>query len=102
MPDIAELTAQELRPNGSRRQHQDPVAYRGVIRSTPTDESDPVMVSIPARDPERRNWLYGPCPWSPRIVSGSQFGWPSQGDVALVVFTEEDEPWVVEWWPYEL
>lgn len=100
MPDIAELAPQSLRPGGSKP--REAAAYRAVVQTTPASAAEAVMVSIPGRDPQRRNWLYGPCPWSPRIVSDSEFGWPSKGDVALVVFTEEDEPWIVEWWPYDL
>lgn len=38
----------------------------------------------------------GPCRWQSRDATSL----PARGDACLVVFTPDEEPWVVMWWPY--
>lgn len=93
MPDIRSLTS-PLPPEPETLE----VAFREAeIVSNPADATEGVMVVIPSFSPILE---HGPCPWSPRIIDGSNYGIPTKGDRALVVISEEKEPWIVEWWPY--
>ncbi len=55
------------------------------------------MLIIPSLSPTH---VYGPCPWAPRFVNGSTYALPSKGDHALVLKSEDEAYWVVDWWPY--
>lgn len=98
MPDIGALTRNG---DGRRSPTKDPTHRLATIASDPSNASDPVFVTIKSMD-KSETLLWGPCPWAPRILDATTYGLPSKGDMALVVFTEEEEPWVVEWWPYAL
>lgn len=96
MPDISQLVEGAIRNTG---RIDGGSSYQGIITTTPADPQERVMVNIPSLDPSGQlEW--GPCPWSPRIHDASNFAMPSAGDLALVLMTEEGEPWIVEWWPY--
>jgi hypothetical protein len=74
-------------------------AFReATIVSTPADTSEGVMVVIPSFKPHIE---HGPCPWSAHFVDGDTYATPSDGDRALVVVSEDQNPWVIEWWPYD-
>lgn len=42
---------------------------------------------------------FGPCPW-PSRHDGAGLVLPARGDRALVAFSDDNQPWVVAWWPY--
>lgn len=67
-----------------------------VIASDPAIDEE-VYVIIPSFHPTR---LVGPCPWTPKLTSSSTYATPTKGDRALVVQSEKDDYWVVDWWPY--
>lgn len=39
----------------------------------------------------------GPCRWQARDATSL----PARGDSCLVLFTPDEEPWVVMWWPFD-
>jgi hypothetical protein len=43
------------------------------------------------------NYKIGPCPYPLRGAAGL----PAKGNRALVITSDENEPWIVAWWPYE-
>lgn len=63
----------------------------GQIKRAPATLDDDVWVLIPSFDEEI---MVGPCAWQPR---GDLL--PQVDDRCLVVFDENDEPWVVLWQP---
>jgi hypothetical protein len=67
-------------------------AWRGVIAATVNDFSDKVYVTIPTLG----NLRLGPCRWQSR--DGVSF--PARGDFCLVIFDNDNEPWVAVWWPF--
>lgn len=38
--------------------------------------------------------------WSPRIDSAGLPAYPQRGDRGLLIISDQDEPWLVEWNPY--
>lgn len=69
------------------------VPWAAEIATTPTDESDTLMVVIPDFHP-RYQW--GPCYWQHR----GGVSLPTRGDKCLVIFDNNRRPWVVSWWPF--
>lgn len=76
-----------------------PSAYDAIINTTPATVDDEVMVTIEGIDGGLHE--FGPCRWSPR--KGPTYGeWivlPQKGDEAIVMFTDQQKAWIVEWWP---
>lgn len=76
-------------------------AVRGRIATSPTTWTDDLFVTIGSFDGHRQQW--GPCVWAPRIadVPGAPptlaIHFPVRGDDCLVVFDEDELPWVVMW-----
>lgn len=75
-----------------------PRLMAGKFATTP-NEDEAAYVLIKHLDDEKHR--IGPCPWSPRLLDAGHYGVPERGDRCLVAFTEEDEPWIIEWWPYD-
>jgi len=95
--DIGDLVAD---PRGRPRKEEIRRArdlVEGVFSRTPADTMTRCFVTIESFDGGRRE--FGPCPWSAKILDTDEYGTPEEGDLALVGFNEEDEPWIVEWWP---
>lgn len=67
----------------------------GIIARTPAVPTEPLWVRVPSFDPVH---LFGPCPWTAKILSDSTYGTPEADDGCLVAFNETGEPRVVEWW----
>lgn len=63
----------------------------GRFNSAPASEAEEVMVIIPEFE-EHLEW--GPCKWMPRGAT-----LPEVGDIALICFDQNQQPWVVAWWP---
>jgi hypothetical protein len=72
-----------------------PIAMRATVLEDVYAFSEGVMVSIYIFD--GGEMPFGPCPWMPR---GRDL--PSKGDTALVIMDEEEEAWVIAWWPYDI
>ena len=63
----------------------------GRIINSPADTSVGVRVKV-------RGVVHGPCVWAAKILDDSHYGIPEEGDMALVALSQEDEPYMVEWW----
>lgn len=72
-----------------------PIAMRATVLEDVETYSEGVMVSIYIFDGGETP--FGPCPWQPR---GRDM--PRKGDTALVIMDEEEEAWVICWWPYDI
>jgi hypothetical protein len=70
----------------------------GIIVSQPADTTEGVLVRVETFD---RTLRYGPCPWAARVVDDSTYAIPSDGDRCLLAVTEENDAWVIQWWPYD-
>lgn len=66
--------------------------YEAVVRDAPATVDD--MMTVTSRSLDGGRTVIGPCPWMPRGVD-----LPLEGDRALVTFTDEEEAWVIAWWP---
>lgn len=58
----------------------------GIVVSSP-DEQARIRITLPVFDPEQE---FGPIPFMPRAI-----GAPQPGDLCLVAFNEQGDPWVV-------
>jgi hypothetical protein len=67
--------------------------WRGRIAREPEDELDSVDVLLDGFDATHR---FGPARFVPRNDPG---GLPSRGDICIVVFDEQNRPYVIGWWP---
>lgn len=77
-----------------------PAGVRGKIKRAPSSVDEPAWVTIESFDGGVNE--HGPCPWQPRVDDAGLPVLPSVGDLALIVEDEEEIPWIVSWWPYEL
>ena len=75
---------------GARLEAKVSVAYRGRISETATNVLDRISVTID----QLGDVTHGPCNWIPR---GQML--PRKGDLALIIFDDTNEPWIVVWWP---
>lgn len=69
-------------------------AWTGRVATDASDFADMIWVILPDLDEELR---IGPCRWQSR----NSIDLPSRGDVCLVIFDNENRPWVPVWWPYD-
>src|SRR5688572_6170827 len=98
MPNVGQMAGGgNIGDEGEPDPKDEAIAYEAEIINSPAIDEG-AFVIIPNFDP---NLKWGPCPWSPRIVSAAEYGTPTQGDRALVMISDEKEPWILEWWPYE-
>ena len=67
--------------------------WQGVIATTPTSFSQRVDVIIPAFDDTLR-WQN--CRWQARNSSDL----PAKGNSCLAAIDDNDEVWVIAWWPF--
>lgn len=71
--------------------------WEGVIADDVEAATDDLFVLIPQIDAGKHN--RGPCRWTPRpLASGLLY--PNKGDAALVAKDDQDNYWVIAWWPY--
>lgn len=70
--------------------------WYATIKTAPPDVTTGVFVAIKGFHPDHR---WGPCRWMPRVDDAGDTVNPTVGDVALVGFDDEDNPWVICWWP---
>lgn len=76
-------------------QHMSKV-WRGLIAANVADLTSKAYVTIPDMDPDGPGIRIGPCRWQSRDAVSL----PVRGDECLVIFDNDNEPWVVAWWPY--
>jgi hypothetical protein len=67
--------------------------WAATIASTPTDQDKRVSVVIPGLD---RTLRWEDCRWQPRGTAD----WPERGNQCVVVMDDNNEIWVVVWWPF--
>jgi hypothetical protein len=67
--------------------------WRALINQDADDLLHRLMVIIPEMDP---SFEIGPCRWQSR----DGVSLPTIGDECLVIFDNDNEPWIVAWWPY--
>jgi hypothetical protein len=93
--DISALVDQ-----GPRDDHGQPLpsAVAGIIARAPANTTDELRVTIGAFDDNARAWSFS-CPWTPRFDATGTYIAPSAGDRCLVVFDNEQAPWVPVYWP---
>lgn len=78
------------------RDYHKPVLFEATFFADVAAVDQPAYLVVPAFDTQQR---FGPAPWPTRSDPGGLV-LPSRGDRALVAFGDNDDPWVVMWWPY--
>jgi hypothetical protein len=95
MTDISALVDQGPRDNFGRPL---PAAVAGIVARPPAHTNDELRVTIGAFDDNTRSWSFS-CPWQPRVDADGAYVAPTTGDRCLVVFDNEQAPWVPVYWP---
>lgn len=67
-----------------------PTAVEGRVANDVADAADDLYVILPSYSTRQ---LWGPCFFAPKAGQ-----LPAEGDLCLVVFDEERDPWVSVWW----
>ena len=67
--------------------------WRGSFARNVASLSARAYVILPDMDPSLQ---IGPCRWQSRDAVSL----PVRGDDCLVIFDNDNEPWIVAWWPY--
>lgn len=70
---------------------QEPIALQAVVAAAPDSTEDYMEVIV---EQFSRHTRWRKCRWMPRPDVS-----PSRGDHALLVLSDEGDPWVVAWWP---
>lgn len=68
-------------------------AWQGIVAKTVTDFADLLEITIPGLDPNLR-WTN--CKWQAR----NSIDLPERGYKCLAIFDDNDQIWVVAWWPF--
>lgn len=87
--------------------------YAGKIATSAALVSDKVFVTL---DSFEAPYQFGPCMWQPRVqpqtvnvaespeaahnITVAQLVLPARGNRCLVVFDENEQPWILVWWPF--
>lgn len=69
-------------------------AFNAVVATAAGDLDVEVMVTI---DAYGNLYQWGPCKWMPR---GDSVTLPQRGDKCLVMFDDDNTPWILAWWPF--
>lgn len=69
------------------------VAWSGIIATNPPDFATKVAITIPGIDPNLR-WTN--CKWQAR----NDIDMPIRGNSCLAIFDDNNQIWVVAWWPF--
>lgn len=67
-------------------------AWKAVVYEDAADSTDRVRVVIPGISTIH---LFGPCRW---MAGEAPHKYPEKGDSALVIFDDDNEPWIIGWW----
>lgn len=70
--------------------------WSALIASNPVDQSDLVSVTIPGLNDEGQQLRWESCRWQARNDTDV----PARGDKCLVIIDDNNEVWVVAWWPF--
>lgn len=100
VPDISQLASARsvVGSGGESRSANDRPGLEAIIASTPADETEPVYVTL---ENFGEDVLWGPAFWEPIILNPADYAIPSAGDRALVIISNEEEVWIVAWWPHD-
>jgi hypothetical protein len=75
-----------------------PQAVAGIVSSPPAHTTDELKVTVGAFDDGAHSWSFQ-ARWVPRVDSAGTYVPPSAGDTCLVIFDNEQAPWVPIYWP---
>jgi hypothetical protein len=75
------------------RPHPPQVVWSGTVANNVSDFATKLQVIIPGLN---RDTVWKNCRWQAR----NTIDFPQEGDDCLVVFDDNNELWVVVWWPY--
>lgn len=67
--------------------------WRGIVSNNPVDFASRVSITIPDLDPTLR---WEGCRWQSR----NSVDMPHRGDACLAMIDNNNEVWVVCWWPF--
>jgi len=83
----------DLVPDPKKRDVPLPNVLQGTITKDADDTSSFLFVR-----PDTEKHVVGPCRWTAKIIDDETYGIPEKGDKAIVTFTSEGEPVIIEWW----
>ena len=69
------------------------LTWTGTISRDVEDITTRAYVVLPDWD---LHLEWGPCKWQSR----DEFTLPNKGDSCLVILDNNEEPWIVAWWPF--
>lgn len=76
-----------------------PVAYECAITTDgvndPSDQVDAKEISE-----DGNGFVHEDCRWEPRLNADGSVRYPDRGDRALIIISDDKEPWIVSWTPY--
>lgn len=76
-----------------------PVSLLAHFTNDLTSVSDTAFVRLESIDGGVTD--YGPCGWVPRVDDLGNPVYPLAGNVCLLIFDDDDNPWIPVWWPAE-
>lgn len=80
-----------------RRPQISPGTYEGRFAKDVTEIDKMATVKISAWSPTS---FFGPAPWPTRVDEDGVPVLPSRGDRCLVTISDDEQTWIVAWWPY--
>lgn len=93
MPDLDQIfAAPKYDPTNPLRN-----TYEGRINRSVGSVDNPVQVTIDNLDGGQHE--YERCYWTPRVDDAGDLVYPIRGDKCLVAISDEEEAWVLVWWP---
>lgn len=78
--------------------HRDATAWEGTVYKDVAEVDDYALVKI--NDWDNENHKPFECKWMPRVDDAGDTVFPSEGDSALIIMSDENDAWMIAWWPY--
>jgi hypothetical protein len=75
-----------------------PQAVAGIVSAPPAHTTDTLKVTVGSFDDDAHAWSFR-ARWAPRVDNTGTYVPPSAGDTCLVIFDNEQAPWVAVYWP---